>query len=912
MVSHPRSVRRLILSLGTLCAATAFGANSPAPAPAAPSPAAPAQTPAAAADTSADEARALKDLQNLFDEGLFEKADGAAKAFLQKFPASPLRAQARFLQGKALYFLGRYEPAAAALRLDPKDTQANADLAPDLLFWLGEVETGLENWPEAEKAYRACLAQAGAASALAPKAQLGLAWTLYKEGNAADAKALLGALMQATPPVEAGEKAALVLAKIQIADNQPDEAAKTLDALAQRKVRPAAAFESAYWRGEIAQLRKDWPAAIQYYRVITDDSKAFPGALVAQAWFGLGSAYQKTGDNAHAMQALEQAFTLGASEQIKLASFRRYLEAAAALQRLPQAQAKLRDFAQKDKSPVTASAALLAIASSQADNGASDEAIGTLEALLTASPQTDWRAAALFQLGQLYTDKGKPDQALASLQGCLDSNPPPAMARQAEFKTAEIWSAKGDDAKAADFFQKATAPGSPAGVAEKAWVNLLLCQARLGALDPFLKTQADFAKAFPQSPFLGKAALELAGLYEKAGQADKARAVYQDALKTADASQKPLLLLKLADLLRRGGQYDDAFALYNQVVTDFKDDARVPDAAYGAIWTGNLAGRYTRDQTREQLLQLEQRFPQSPLAPTLLFEVAEFHYDQQDYVDAQTRFEQVAKGLPAEPAGAEGALLRGRRRAASQRFPRRPADPGEDPRGRPGQPQDRGAPPPGPDLPGAGEVRERPGPLRRGALHREDGPPLRRRHAAQGGLPLRPGRRRSHALRAGGERLRHPPHLHPGRLRAAQRGGLQAGPVLGEAGPGPGRAAALPRRPQRAHPAPRRPAPPPDFLWRVKAGHDAAELRKQQQDWRGAVDIYQRLESLGGPTQAEFRDAVTRLRREHFLFDDADAGADAGTATNSPAANAPAPAPANAAPNAPAAAPASPAPAAKP
>ena len=37
--------------------------------------------------------------------------------------------------------------------------------------------------------------------------------------------------MQATPPVEAGEKAALVLAKIQIADNQLDDATTTLDAL---------------------------------------------------------------------------------------------------------------------------------------------------------------------------------------------------------------------------------------------------------------------------------------------------------------------------------------------------------------------------------------------------------------------------------------------------------------------------------------------------------------------------------------------------------------------------------------------------------------------------------------------------------------------------------------------------------
>ena len=93
---------------------------------------------------------------------------------------------------------------------------------------------------------------------------------------------------------------------------------------------------------------------------------------------------------------------------------------------------------------------------------------------------------------------------------------------------------------------------------------------------------------------------------------------------------------------------------------------------------------------------------------------------------------------------------------------------------------------------------------------------------------------------------------------------------------------------------------PPEFHWRVLAGNSAAEIRKQQQDWPGAIDVYRRLESLGGPQQNEFHDDIIRLRREHFLFDDAEVP----TATVAPVAPANAPVPTPAPATAPAAAPA--------
>lgn len=870
-------------------------APSPATTPAATTPATSAATPPAVATATADENRSLKDLQTLFDEGLFEKTDAGAKAFLQRFPSSPLKDDVRFLQGKALYYTGEYGPALAAFTVPVKELPDA--LVASFLFWQGETETGLEKWPEAEKAYRDVLSQAGD-SPLAPQAQLGLAWALFKEGNEADARALLASLMQASPPTEAGEKAALVLAKIEIADNQldgPGGASATLEALLARKVHPAALFEANYWRGEIAQLRGQYADAVTDYRIVTDDPKAFPGPLVAEAWFGLGSAYQKLNQHDKAMQALEQAFTLGSAEQMRLASFRLYLESAQAQQRLPEAQAKLRDFAKNDHSPVTASAALFAIASSQAANNAGDEAIGTLEALLTAYPQTIWRPAALFQLGQLYVDKGAPDSALTAFQNCLDAGASPTMAGEAEFKSGEIWFARGDFAKAADFFQKAAGSvDAPSPIAEKALFNLLLSEAQAKNLDGYLKTDADFEKLFPKSAYLGRVKLELARLYEKSGQEENARTTYEAALQgTLDPEQHSLLLLRLADLDRDANppHLDDALKLYNEII-DLPNDPRAPEAAYDAVMVSYEAGKLTPQQTRDGLLELAGRFEKSAIAPNMLFSAAEFFYHQQDYVGAQTNFEKVANSYPQSELvpealyyAGDSAVKRKDYAAAIQILEKIPetAPLKVDARLLQGLIYHlQGKFDNAVALFDAVLATQKDGPLfvtailRKGnALYALGGAdPTKYELAASNYGVLLSSSQGNFAQRNEAAYMRAMCFEKLGRTDDALA--LYLDVLNGRTMPPDAGNTPL----------------PPELHWRVLAGNSAAEIRKQQQDWPGAIDVYRRLESLGGPQQNEFHDDIIRLRREHFLFDDTEVPAAAAVAPATATAPVAAPAPA--------------------
>ncbi len=58
----------------------------------------------------------------------------------------------------------------------------------------------------------------------------------------------------------------------------------------------------------------------------------------------------------------------------------------------------------------------------------------------------------------------------------------------------------------------------------------------------------------------------------------------------------------------------------------------------------------------------------------------------------------------------------------------------------------------------------------------------------------------------------------------------------------------------------------PDFSWQIEAGMEAAHVRELQKDWRGAIEIYQRLEQIGGARQQLFHDLVNKLRRDNYIY----------------------------------------------
>ncbi len=56
-----------------------------------------------------------------------------------------------------------------------------------------------------------------------------------------------------------------------------------------------------------------------------------------------------------------------------------------------------------------------------------------------------------------------------------------------------------------------------------------------------------------------------------------------------------------------------------------------------------------------------------------------------------------------------------------------------------------------------------------------------------------------------------------------------------------------------------------DFFWYYKAGFDAADLFRIQQQWKSAVGIYEKLAKIPGPRAAEAKERAAQLKLEKFL-----------------------------------------------
>ncbi|HSI15269.1 MAG TPA: tetratricopeptide repeat protein [Chthoniobacter sp.] len=58
-----------------------------------------------------------------------------------------------------------------------------------------------------------------------------------------------------------------------------------------------------------------------------------------------------------------------------------------------------------------------------------------------------------------------------------------------------------------------------------------------------------------------------------------------------------------------------------------------------------------------------------------------------------------------------------------------------------------------------------------------------------------------------------------------------------------------------------------EFFWFYKAGFDAAHLFEQQENWKAAIGVYQKMTKIEGPWSAEAKARLSKLRLEKFIWD---------------------------------------------
>jgi tetratricopeptide (TPR) repeat protein len=818
------------------------------------------------ADPSDDEKKIFKTAEQSYKDGAFDLCNDRIAALLKKYPKSELTAPAEILQAQALYQLGRSDAALAALNL-PID-QVPENQRPDTLFWQAESLLDLGKWPDAEQKYRALLALPNPADH-ADAANLGLAWALFKQGRETDALPLIQALIKNQGDTPAGQKAQLLLAKINLAKGQFKDAIRGFETLLADSPEKGVAFETEYWLGETYSANAQPAQAVTAYEKITQDPQAFPKGLVARAFLGLGQAESALLQNDQAMLAYEQTYRLTENPAAQHEAFLAYLECARASGQLPEAVAALQEFAKSSDS--SAPGALFAIGSVLAEDQEDDKAIGILESLLVAYPASPFVPNANEQLGQLYARTGKVDQAIKALQGCIAANTDPALVRAAHSQLGAVLLKQARDYAGAAAQFALVSDGTDA-FAENAAYNFLLAEAHLNKLDAFDKAEADFDKRFPKSGYLKSIALAEGQLLRTAGKTDDAKADYQKAIATPGSGpDQEALLNALSDLQYQTNDLDGTLATCAMIVKQFPSDALA--AAQRGVLVSREMGKLSDDQVEAALVQLAQKYNNAPGAPAAYFRLGEFYFFREDYVRAQDAFQQLVANYPTSSYADNANFFAGRAAFAHQDYTAARTLLEKVPDASPFKPDAR---------------------LWEGRVYQQQistdgtmanfvqantlydavlatektGPRFVEASLLKGqclfALGVQDPGNYTAALAPFDAILKSKEGTIADRNEAAVREakcleklgrtddalalyldvlyGREAGDDVGS-------------------------PVPPEFSWQIEAGWQAGRIREAQKDWRGAIEIYRRMEQIGGAHAQDFQILVNKLRRDNYIYE---------------------------------------------
>jgi tetratricopeptide (TPR) repeat protein len=806
------------------------------------------------AEPTADEQKVLATAQQSYHDGAFNVVNDRIAAFIKKYPKSELLPQAEILQAQALYQLGRDDAAAAAFTL-PID-QVPGPLQADTLYWQAQALLDAQKWPQAEAKFRALLALRDLGGH-AGDGDLGLAWAVFKQGREAEAIPIIEGLFQDRKHPGPAQQAELMLAKVQLAKSQFPQAIASLQALAATKPGAELGFQVNYWLGEAYAGNNQPDKAAAAYRLVTDVPEAFPKPLVAAANLGLGRAERALGQFDLAATAYEKAYELAENETARLDAFRAFLESGREAKQLPEAIATLQEFAKNhgDSAP----AALFAIGLVLAEDGQEDKAIGTLESLLVAYSTSAWAPAANDQLGRLYARAGKADLAIKALQTCIDTSLDPALVRAARFELGRVLYDRGDFGNAAVQFA-ASSDGTDAA-AEDASFNYLLTQAKLGKVDAFAKAQVDFAKRFPDSAYTKQVALAQGLLLAAQGKSVDAKAVLQKALGADVATPDEKALLRaLADLQYETADPVDALLNYQKIVTLFPNDSL--EAAERAILISYEQKRVTEDQAESALGALTQKYGKTAEGAEAFFRLGEFYSFRQDYVKAQDAFQQLTTAYPQSDYADRAYFFAGQAAFQHQDYATARMLLEKVPDTSPFKPEAR---------------------LWEGKTYQQQldfaqavsvlDTVLATEKAGEAfieasllkGECLFEEKNYSGALDAFGAVLKSTDGTIAQRNQAATR----SAKCLQELGKRDeamamylnvlyGRLAG-----DDAANSPQ----PPEFSWQIEAGVQAGMMRESDKDFRGAIEIYKRLEQIGGAHQQEFHDLIDKIRRDNYIYE---------------------------------------------
>ena len=714
-----------------------------------------------------------------------------------------------------------------------------------------EIFAQAGRWPEALPIYQELAARPEAPAA----ARLGLAESFQALGQTAKAVETLESFVRAYPQPTG---AALRLASLCIDLNDVPRAQKILQTLIVRN--PIDEKWEKYVEGRILLVQRQAAPALVIFEELLRDLNGVSEGLLFGVTLGILEARATLNGYDAADRVLENFITHYPESAYLEAAFRRLDEVYE--QEEHPAENELKKWAQKPPARRSALAQYyLARLYKRAQKP--EKAVTALDNFVRNHPDGPLLSAVHLMQADFFLEKNNLPGAVHALDAAMLHATSEEERAQIELRTALVHYRQGESLLAANAFRRAAQWSEK--LREHATFDAALAALRMGNYERFFEDYRALASQYPNSSLRSELVLEEGFAQARAGDPRAGDTIELFLHHFPTHPRQNEAWLALAELAYRDGDGAGA-ARYMQVANTAAISSETADqAAYLAIFLADAEAASPPTKVITLAEKFIREFPHSPLLPEVRMKLGQVYFRTGDHANAETQFTLLAQENPTSPY-AEAALFLAGQSATKW------IDAGA---------VDRA-------LRFFDEVVKRDGPLKlyarqqqaivQSKLGKEDEAVVIY-DAILSAQPPPDAELRSAALCGKGDNLALLGRKDPQQLEAAivvydfLAGLPEVTPTW--------RNQALYKKGKALEQLKRQPealtayyyvleksaAGDREFFWYYKAGFEAAHLFVEQENWKSAIGIYQKMARLEGPRAAEAKAKLSQLRLEKFIWD---------------------------------------------
>jgi tetratricopeptide (TPR) repeat protein len=396
--------------------------------------------------------------QSAFDDGFYDVAIRYIEDFLQKFPQSEKRLQARLLSGQCYFFKNQYLKAFNIFQ----DLLPHPEFKDATLFWLGETYLKGSDYAQAEKNYRQVIDRYPD-SAYAPQAYYSLGWTLFDQKKYKESQDIFKTMVAKYPSNLLTEDAILKIAECEYNMGSYAQAIELFKGYLAQFPKSLKAVQVNFNIAESFYYLENYAEANSYYRKVEEtgpDASLVVAAKISLGWgnlklknfeqsiaafdqaeamaveksiltdeiyLGKASFYSETGNNEKALEAYGKLIELFPKSNRLLEAHLGRANIFYSLQQYPKAIEEYKIVINaNDQTPPhqeTVEKANFGLAWTYLKMGDVDQSIASFQNILDKTQSTAVKVSALTQIGDAYQDMDKPEKAIEIYDKILKEYP---------------------------------------------------------------------------------------------------------------------------------------------------------------------------------------------------------------------------------------------------------------------------------------------------------------------------------------------------------------------------------------------------------------------------------------------------------------------------------------------------------